>query len=193
MRDATRTRPVRIYGIRHTDGTIRYVGQTTRTLAHRLQVHQKEARAGSSFPIHEWLRSVGSNVIICELEVCQFDDRHERESHWIAQLGTLASQGGLNQSLGSVPSDVMRERMRNSWADDRRERMGTSTRARNQHRWQDDEYRAKTSAVGRANMDRGRHTRWHVMRGIVKPDCRLCATAAERDATGNPAGTPARS
>lgn len=57
-------RPTWIYTLAHPEtGEVRYVGQTVRTLKHRLSMHVHDARSKARTHIHNWVRSVGRPVI----------------------------------------------------------------------------------------------------------------------------------
>lgn len=65
------------------DGAIRYVGKTNYTHTERLRVHIAEAKRGSTFPVHRWLRK---HDLACGLVILEADpeDIAEAERSWIA-------------------------------------------------------------------------------------------------------------
>lgn len=45
-----------VYGLASSDGVIRYVGQTSRSIERRLRKHHENARLGVNTPLYHWMR-----------------------------------------------------------------------------------------------------------------------------------------
>lgn len=76
-----------IYGLHlSTDPEIRYVGRTSRPVGERLRRHVRDTNAGSTYPVHVWMRDVGvGNVQQIVLEVTT-EDGATREAAWVSDL-----------------------------------------------------------------------------------------------------------
>lgn len=107
-----------IYALRlSSEHGYRYVGQTSKTLHHRLTQHARSARSGSTQPVHEWMREHGPDNVVCELlESCtDLDYLNYAERYWIRELRYLghgllnAVDGGAPGSRGLQWSAVQRE------------------------------------------------------------------------------------
>src|SRR5690348_2937631 len=65
----------------------RYIGQTRKTLRHRLMLHREDSsKRNRSSLVNAWireLRSEGLVPVIYQLEVAQAEKLFERENHWI--------------------------------------------------------------------------------------------------------------
>lgn len=166
-----------IYGLSckcHPGDGIRYVGQTSRGAATRLNGHLSEARGPRARPVLHWIRKHGGEQIVSEvLEVCSNPaDLSAREIFWIAKLDTFRGKSGLNLTTGGegvsgcIRSEETREKLRAgtaaTWLDPeiRERRMRTLTESLTNPRtivrrreimaarWGDRAYREAQSEMG---------------------------------------------
>lgn len=90
-----------------------YVGSTSQLVRNRIRGHILDAKAGSSLPIHVWIR-LQSGFRVEVLEVCAGDDatRELRERHWVSQFDGLlnVTDGGAGAS-GTVWPAARRARV----------------------------------------------------------------------------------
>lgn len=185
-----------IYGL-SVDGVVRYVGLTTKGPEVRLRAHNHQAKAGSKYPVHRWMRKHGDKVVQVVLEVCNKDNIHTREIHWIAKLGTHVSRGGLNVTLGGEGTlgKVVSEETRRKLSEHRRNNpititpelrlklseagaksWDTRSPGWRSNRPVSDKTRVKISGSLKGQNIAG-HTRWHTNKGVVKEGCTHCEAA----------------
>ena len=155
-------------------------------------MHRWEARHGHVRPLYDWMREVGpADVVVTVLEKCPYDSSAEalgqREAYWIARLRE-EGHSLLNIASGGLGQPGVK------WTDDRKAQMSEIVRQQMQVRnhLQEPEVRAKATAA-RTGRKRGpyawtdvakqaesgalaAHNRWHVARGITKPECAHCST-----------------
>ncbi|ASN52504.1 hypothetical protein [Sinomonas sp. R1AF57] len=163
-----------IYGLHGGDGVIRYVGQSKAGIAGRLSGHRGTARAGSTQPVHTWMREAGieSVVAVTLHEVPEGASMDDAEAEWIARSRAEYPDVNLNTVARSTTREVTAvERARRSarakamWADpeakekltkaigeamsrpESRERVSEASKAM----WADPEARARQSEAARAN------------------------------------------
>lgn len=86
-----------IYGLHcicHPEDGVRYVGRTIRPVHKRLVQHKGQAKRGSEYPVHRWIRKHGEeNVFAQTLE--QTDDYQnlsEMEGRWIENMAQSGSR-----------------------------------------------------------------------------------------------------
>lgn len=93
-----------IYRITNTVNSKSYVGLTSRSVRQRWTEHRRDAKKGSSLPLHSALRKYGPDSFKIEvLEECDsIEYLCEREQHWIQELGTFG--GGYNATAGGEGS-----------------------------------------------------------------------------------------
>lgn len=101
--DATRRGCTAIYALcEHPSGEPRYVGKTIQYLHERHKAHIRNAKRGSSLPVHCWIRKqieAGSRLAIKLLEyVPEGQDWAAREAYWIDRV--KASGRSLNLTGG---------------------------------------------------------------------------------------------
>lgn len=86
------------------DTSVRYIGQTSKSLRTRLTNHRSQARFGTQTPVYHWMRKHGEgNIRIRLLEAVEVASLDEREIWWIAQ-----TQGLLNVTPGGAVSEWLR-------------------------------------------------------------------------------------
>lgn len=185
-----------IYYLHDGDYMPRYIGQTTQPLRKRFQDHKYEARSGrTDSPLYRWMRKHGDAVQICSLELFTAEDLHmidSREVFHIAQWREYTVKPNLNLSEGGesgcrgckwTPEQRARQSAAQSGkalAEEHRARIAVA----NTGRVFTESHRANISAAraGRAISEAhqsklkgtGNHTRWHVNRNIIKPECEFC-------------------
>lgn len=102
------------------DPVVRYVGQTTKTLARRASQHFAHARRGTDYPIYRWIRFHGeANIRFFALEECEDALLDSRESYWIEKYGTDGADGlncdkGGRSRRGYSPSEETRKKISES-------------------------------------------------------------------------------
>lgn len=111
-----------IYGLRVSDGPIRYIGQTKLSLEERRKLWVSNSRAEHrKAPVYEWVREItasGKQLQIVELEMAERFD--EAESEWIARTPNLLNiaKGGPG-CPGVIPDEKTRnkrsESVKNHW------------------------------------------------------------------------------
>lgn len=99
-------------------GRVRYVGLTKVGPRERLNRHKSAARGGKSYPVSEWIRSIGiENLGIRVLEeVLDESDLPSREVYWIAHYFRLRHPLHNANSGGSHPvfdEETIRKRKAN--------------------------------------------------------------------------------
>ena len=82
----TTKRVTRIYSLSDSNGEIRYVGKTVRSLCSRLAAHVRCARQGATTHCANWIRSLSAPPMIRLLE--ETEHGNEREKAWIALMRT---------------------------------------------------------------------------------------------------------
>lgn len=91
-----------------------YVGQTTKTLASRWSSHLAHVNGGRRCALQNAIRKYGADAFrVEELERCEPSLLNERESTWIAALGSHDPAKGYNRTMGGnepLTADV-RERL----------------------------------------------------------------------------------
>lgn len=99
-----------IYGLHLGDHRYRYIGLTSRGAAHRLKAHSYSVAAGSTYPVHNWMRKYGTDLIHTTVldTSSSIEDLCVKEIHWIKQMRldgydllnlSDGGQGGINPSL----------------------------------------------------------------------------------------------
>lgn len=56
-----------VYGLHNGDHIYRYIGHTKRSAQQRMYSHRSKARAGSKYPVYEWMREEGIENIQIEV------------------------------------------------------------------------------------------------------------------------------
>lgn len=120
--------PCFIYGLSctcHPEKGVRYVGQTSQTIAIRLSEHRRKAK-NLWYPVNHWVMKHGTgNIVMTVLEtVYESKMLNPREMFWIEKLKTLTDlkMGGLNRTLGGggmAGKTEVRERQRQSVSGDK--------------------------------------------------------------------------
>jgi len=90
-----------IYGLFcecHPERGIRYVGQTSQGARKRRYHHVNRAKGGADYAVSRWIRKhLPENIGYFTLEVLDDPrDLDRLEEWWIAELGTMFQEGGLN-------------------------------------------------------------------------------------------------
>ena len=122
-----------IYGISclcHPNRGVRYVGQTSRSLARRRAEHKHHAtKARYRMPVYDWIRKHGwDNMIFRVLD--QAPDQNSadaKEIYWIATLGTGIQFGGMNYAPGGACKSRTHGTRRGSHTYESRAKMSRST------------------------------------------------------------------
>lgn len=96
-----------IYGLYSSaDGYVRYVGQTTKPVAARLDQHVRTARKGSSLPLYRWMRSQWRAGHRVRVHIIQRRVRPAElnlfERYWVAQFGALLNRGATARGQDTV-------------------------------------------------------------------------------------------
>jgi hypothetical protein len=93
-----------VYGLKAVGERIVYVGQTTQRPLTRLARHFYHAKTSAAdSPIANWLRTVDPDqVLVVVLDHADVECLVEREEHWIFQLKTMVTAGGLNTRRGNA-------------------------------------------------------------------------------------------
>ena len=103
----------RIYKITNTINGMSYVGQTTKSIEHRLYGHIADVKRNCkmSIKLRKAMKEDGfENFIIESLEEVIEDMLDEREQYWIAKLNTMNT--GYNSTSGGIKNFKMSEELR---------------------------------------------------------------------------------
>ena len=111
-------RQATIYAIEHGGGVV-YVGSTEQKIQHRIRSHVRDAKKGSTLPIHEWMRNQAFRFDVRFLEVVDSESRHEAEKKWIEHYGfglLNLTNGGLglpgHKFAGTGHAEKIRDKLR---------------------------------------------------------------------------------
>ena len=135
-----------------------YVGQTTKTLRHRISMHKGATKAGATYPINNSIRKYGlDNFDVKILDIAEDQDGLDMlECYWIKELKTCEigmnlSPGGEGWSLEKKAwmSGLMRGR---KFSEETRKKFSKAQSGKNNpmyNKKHDDEVREKISAAHR--------------------------------------------
>lgn len=160
-----------IYGLHAGDFDFRYVGLTIQKLSERIRNHKKESRLGNHTAVYQWMRKHVDSVQVCVIETFDAETINliaGREIFHIAQARAYYSENlnltdGGDGHTGHTHSEETRAKIRAA----RSKQVIT------------EETKAKMSLahLGNTNLAMGPHTRWHVARNTINPNCNFCKEA----------------
>ena len=138
-----------IYGLHSTDGVIRYVGQTSLGLAHRMKSHR--LGGNKHLPVAKWIKSHGQETIEATVlaTAASVDELDDIEVKWIEELHTRIADGGMNITAGGKGVRGM------TWSAEKRAAQSKRLQGEGHPRWghaNSPEMRAKISAANRGKM-----------------------------------------
>lgn len=184
-----------IYALHTGDHEYRYIGKTVQPLMVRFGRHLYDAQQGINRPVCNWIMKHGpENIQACVLSTFDEDSIQwidDRERFYISQYREITEKGLLNltdggdgRSPGYTPSEETKAKMSAAKIGqpksvDHRAKISASTMGRVHSQ----EHREKISQSckgkprseeAKLKLAEGAHKRWHVRRGIVKPECSFC-------------------
>lgn len=182
-----------IYGLHTGDYDFRYIGKSVGARK-RFSDHKYQAKAGATYPVHQWMRKHGvDNIQMTVIETFtdeDIDQIDEREVFHIAQARTYYGQNlNIAEGGGGMTGFKHSEETKKRWSEtragvapvnkgipmseDQRQKLKV---ARNNRAPMSDNQKRELAVImtGNTRNQRGLHNRWHVKRNVVNPECALC-------------------
>lgn len=190
-----------IYGLHTGDYDFRYIGKSVNH-KQRFSKHIYWTTRGEGNAVHDWMRKHGAeNIQMTVIETFTDEDLHMINDREILHIAQARAYYGKNLNLtdggdgqtGRVMSDEEKARRSGYRHTDEAKAKISAASAGNKHSLgykHSDEAKARIAsarqgkklsestkakiALTKTGNSIGGHTRWHVKRNLVNPDCRLC-------------------